>query len=362
MPNFDHLKLLIATLKHINLIDRIFRWKKINSLLVDAAGNLAANEITIAQQQAKINFLSNQLQLMEQESDLLEDDRKQKTEAALDSLQKIEDRIRAERADEIEKRSNAELQRIASLKQTWVNHENTVKGMVRSIAQQHTIDYIEKVPFKGTPDNTLLICEEYVVFDAKSPGTDDLKNFPNYTREQAERAQKYAKQQDVKTDIFFVVPSNTLESLRQFVYKFPDYTVYIISIDALEPVILNLKRIEEYEFAKELTPEDRNNICRVLGRFAHLSKRRIQIDSFFARQFIELAYKTEASLPPDILEMVMEFERSEKLNPPQEKRTKAIPLSELEKESGQVKHDAGARGISMEDSSLADKLNEHPLY
>ena len=153
----------------------------------------------------------------------------------------------------------------------------------------------------------------------KSPSGDDLKNFSNYIKDQAERAQKYAKQTDVKSDIFFVVPSNTLEVLRNFTFKFPEYSVYIISVDTLEPVMLNLKKIEEYEFAKELTPEDRNNICRILGRFAHLSKRRIQIDSFFAKQFIELAYKAESSLPPDILESVLEFERSEKLNPPQEK-------------------------------------------
>jgi hypothetical protein len=67
-----------------------------------------------------------------------------------------------------------------------------------------------------------------------------------------------------------------------------------------------------------MNPEDRENICRVLGRFAHLSKRRIQIDTYFINQFMELAYKSESDLPPDILEKVMEFEKAEKLNPPQQ--------------------------------------------
>ena len=83
---------------------------------------------------------------------------------------------------------------------------------------------------------------------------------------------------------------------------------------------------------------------------------------FFAKQFIELAYKAESSLPPDILESVMDFERSEKLNPPQEKRAKSIPVSELEKEANQIKRDADGRGITMEESQLSDKLDEHPLY
>lgn len=393
MATFDNLKLLIASLKNIGWVDRIFRWAKIKTLLIDAAADLTVNELKLSDQRNTINSLTNQLQMVDKEKQLLdkrknqieneleilrretdrlqkehtvlattEEARRQSYDTALGTLEKIQTQIQTERTEEIEQRNKAELQRIANLKQTWINHESHVKAMVRSIAQRHAIDYIEKPPFKGTPDNTLFICEEYIVLDAKSPGGDDLKNFPNYIKDQAERATKYARQPDVKPDIFFIVPSNTLEILRQFVFRFPDYTVYIISVDALEPLILNLKKIEEYEFAKELTPEDRNNICRVIGRFAHLSKRRIQIDSFFARQFIELAYKVESSLPADMLETVMEFERSEKLNPPQEKRTKSIPISELEKETNQVKQDAGGRGIIMEDNLLTANLNNHPLY
>ena len=393
MVTLDNLKLLIAALKNIGFFERIFGWRKIKNLLVDAAGDLAANEARLLQQNETINSLQNQLQLITQQRQSLEqrkqeveneleflkhdtgrlqkentmfmtteESRKQKYEAALASMEKIETRIQTERAQEIEQRNNVELQRIANLKQTWINHESNVKAVIRSIAQRHTIEYIDKVPFKGAPDNTLSICDEFIVFDAKSPGGDDLKNFPTYVKDQAERAQKYAKQPDVKSDIFFIVPSNTLGSLRNFVYKFADYTVYVITVDALEPVMLMLKRIEEYEFAKELTPEDRNNICRVLGRFAHLSKRRIQIDSFFARQFIELVYKAESSLPADILESVVEFERSEKLNPPQEKRAKSIATVELEKETRQIKQDANGKGITMDDSTLSEKINEHPLY
>ena len=40
---------------------------------------------------------------------------------------------------------------------------------------------------------------------------------------------KYAKHDNVKSDIFFVVPSNTLERLNQFVYNLADYNVFVIS-------------------------------------------------------------------------------------------------------------------------------------
>ncbi|NJO25808.1 MAG: hypothetical protein HC867_08700 [Bacteroidia bacterium] len=144
-------------------------------------------------------------------------------------------------------------------------------------------------------------------------------------------------------------------------YRHGEHNVYIISVDALEPIILGLKKIEEYEFAEQLSPEDRENICRVLGRFAHLSKRRIQVDSFFAKQFIELAYKCETDLPKDILDSVIEFEKAEKLNPPQEKRVKAIPIGDLDKENKKIKQEAESRGIIIEDESISNSLNELPL-
>jgi predicted nucleic acid-binding Zn-ribbon protein len=295
---------------------------------------------------------------------LLKDEefRKQEHSNSLASLEKIQDQIQNERTKEVQERNNAEIERLKNLKETWKKHQDTAKSIIKAICQKHTVEYVETVPFKGDPDNAILICDEYVVLDAKSPGGDTLSNFSGYLKDQAEKARKYAKQADVKTDIFFIVPSNTLDHISTFVYRHGDHNVYIISIDALEPVILSLKKIEEYEFVDQLSPEDRESICRILGRFAHLSKRRIQVDSFFAKQFIELAYKCETDLQPDILKSVVEFEKSEKLNPPIEKRAKSIPLVELENESKKINQEAGIRGVLIQDENISNLLNELPLY
>lgn len=293
---------------------------------------------------------------------LAEDDhRKQEHSTSVTSLAKLQEQVQADRNKEIEEKNNQQIERLRNLKETWNRHEESVKIFLKTICQKNIIEYVEKVPFKGNPDNTLKICEEFVVFDAKSPGGDELHNFQGYLAQQAEKASKYAKQDNVKTDIFFVVPTNTLDILKTFVYKFGDHNVYIVSVDTLEPVILSLKKIEEYEFIEQLSPEDRENICRVLGRFAHLSKRRIQVDSFFAKQFIELAYKCE-TLPEDVLKSVKEFERSEKLNPPMEKRTKAIPTAEVETEFKSVNSAADGHGILLQNDAMSDLLNELPLY
>jgi hypothetical protein len=325
------------------------------------------NELDLEMVGLKSNFQNMQKDLTESReinTRLLKDEefRKKEHSNAVSSLTTIQEQIHKDRKHELEEKANIELERIEALKETWSRHQENARNLIKAICQKHTIQYLEKVPFKGDPDNTLQICDEFIVFDAKSPGTDDLTHFPVYLKDQAEKALKYARQENVKSDIFFVVPSNTLDYLDQFVYRHGEHNVYIISADALEPVILGLKKIEEYEFAKELSPEDRENICRILGRFAHLSKRRIQVDSFFAKQFIELAYKCETNLPADILEDVMEFEKAEKLNPPLEKRVKAIPIKELEKDMKTIHQEAEGRGIIMEGEVISLKLNEAPLY
>ncbi len=278
------------------------------------------------------------------------------------TLKQYQDRIQAERDMEKQEINSAELKRVKNLKDTWIQHQETVKHTMKALCSRHTIDYVDKVAFKGDPDNTVSVCGEFIVFDAKSPRGEDLSNFPIYIKDQAEKAKKYANQENVKKWIFFVVPANSLEVIKTFVCHLADYQVFIVTIDAIEPILLSLKKVEEYEFANQLNPEERENICRILGKFAHLSKRRIQIDTFFINQFMELAYKCESDLPSDVLEKAIEFERAEKLNPPQEKRSKAIPMADLEKSLTKIKNDAGNKGISLEHGNLTDGLNGVPLY
>lgn len=310
------------------------------------------------------NTEQNLKEAREQNTHLLKDEefRKKEHSNEMASLKQLQDQIQKDRNKEIEVKNNTEIERIRKLKETWLNHQEKVTGMIKSLCEKYTIQYVDKVPFKGEPDNVLKICDEYVIFDAKSPGNEDLTNFPNYLKDQAERAKKYAKQDNVKTDIFFVVPSNTLDILEHFVFHLADYNVFIISIGSLEPMVINLQKIEEYEFAEQLSPEERENICRVIGKFAHLSKRRIQIDIFFAKHFLELDYKCESDLPRDILDKAIEFERSEKLNPPIERRAKQISIKELEKDTAKLKNEVDTKGILIQDDRISTGLNELPLY
>ena len=238
--------------------------------------------------------------------------------------------------------------RLEKMKWTWGEHEKDVENHLKIICRNHVIKYISQEDFphpRNKPDNSIEIMDQLIIFDAKSPANDDLSNFPKYIKLQTESLKKYAKHDDVKKDLFLVIPSNTLQVINKFTYNISDYNVYIVTKDALEPIILSLKKIEEYEFADKLSPEERDNVCRIIGKFAHTTKRRIQIDQFFAEEFLDTLNKAGTQLPRDILESVIQFENAEKLNPPMEKRKKQILTKDLKAKSEEIKKEIELRNI-----------------
>src|ERR1044071_6154173 len=164
-----------------------------NQKIIELTAAISANEQTL--QNRKNNFyelekehfnLKKDFQFSHQQLDelkrqntqLITDEaaRKQELEKALSTLEKIQSDVTTCRHNEIEERHIAELRRLEGLKRTWANHQLSVKQAIKSICNRHTIEYVENVPFKGDPDNTLKICNEHIIFDAKSPQGEDLTN------------------------------------------------------------------------------------------------------------------------------------------------------------------------------------------
>lgn len=324
--------------------------------LREAKTTLAKHEAVIQSHLVQIDFLRNE------NSDLKQTVTTYKTNE--EKLKKNHDRA-VERMLQAQHSFEQDAQRLhdervaekeahfATMKKQWANHEVSVEQFIRSLCDKHIIPYIKPVPFRGNPDNTIEICGEYVIFDAKSPANDNYENFAAYIKAQAEQAKKYARQENVKRDIFLVIPSSTTDTISQWAYNMGDYNVFVITKDALEPIILSLKKIESYEFANQLSPEERENISRVIGKFAHTTKRRIQIDQFFAHQFLDLLKKCEMELPEDFIQQVVEFEKAEKLNPPTEKRAKQILVQELTE-----KHESTNAEVAQRNLEIPENFDE----
>jgi len=391
---------LLQELQALSWWGRLFGWSRIRRMLLDASTEWESNQTSMARMTAELQVLQNDLMQAQQAvkmaearaGDLHRDkerldlelgssrrevqrlgselagltqvDQQRRTELQnnLTSLAQLKDRIAEERLQEHQARQEELERKQQRLRQTWQTHQVNVSNKIRQIAEKYTLQVVDKFPLKGEPDNVLMLCEQYVVLDAKSPGGEDLANFGIYLKTQAESASKYTKQEGVFGQLFFVVPSNTLESLPQTVFRFIEYTVYVIPVEALEPVILSLVKVEEYMNVKEISPEDRRNIFVILGRFAHLTKRRLQVDQFFANESLSLAAETENRLPEEMRKEVAEIEKSVRLNPPQERTTKEIGLSSLQSQHKKIEKGLRERGVLPESENLASGLNELPLY
>jgi hypothetical protein len=298
--------------------------------------------------------LQNQISIYLESEDQKQKRYEDKVNALNQLKQQLDDdriRLQNEREEEIKKK-------FEEMKFAWKNHENNVLATIEEICTRHNIEYVnkEKVPFRGKPDNTILIAGEYVIFDAKSPQGDDLTSFQKYIKDQTEKVKKYTSEDRVKKDVFLVVPSNTIETIKSYYYNMVDYRVYVVSVDSLEPIILNLLIIEAYEFAEQLSPEEREHICRIIGKFAHATKRKIQIDSYLNSQFFGSLNDCNI-LPEDMLIKVIEFERSDKLNPPIERRKKEISIKEIKKHITSIDSEATLKNINTkQDLQLIDHI------
>jgi len=391
---------LLQELQALSWWGRLFGWSRIRRMLLDASTEWESNQTSMARMTAELQVLQNDLMQAQQAvkmaearaGDLHRDkerldlelgssrrevqrlgselagltqvDQQRRTELQnnLTSLAQLKDRIAEERLQEHQARQEELERKQQRLRQTWQTHQVNVSNKIRQIAEKYTLQVVDRFPLKGEPDNVLMLCEQYVVLDAKSPGGEDLANFGTYLKTQAEAAVKYTKQEGVFGQLYFVVPSNTLESLPQTVFRFIEYTVYVIPVEALEPVILSLVKVDEYLNVKEISPEDRRNIFVILGRFAHLTKRRLQVDQFFANESLSLAAETENRLPEEMRKEVAEIEKSVRLNPPQERTTKEIGLSSLQSQHKKIEKGLRERGVLPESENLASGLNELPLY
>ena len=248
----------------------------------------------------------------------------------------------------------------------WKQHENDVQNHIQIVCKKNIIEYVSQEDFphpRNKPDCSIKILDQLIVFDAKSPLGDDTSKFMTYLKDQATNLKKYAKHSDVRKELFLVVPTNTVSSIKDFRIDCGDYMVFIVTKDALEPIILSLKKIEDYEFADKLSPDERDDICRVIGTFAHAAKRRIQIDQWYNEIVINDIQKAGKILPKEFVRLVQQYDLAEKLNPPIEKRNKKIELSELKDNSEDFKREMNTKfeildkNIPQIDPKIIEKTN-----
>ena len=328
--------------------------KKINDDLKTQIQILKNEKEILAPLKIKNIELTNILNEMKQEKNSKDAER----DAVITKYEQFENNAR-EREDkkEAEKIRIIEAEK-EQLKRKWQDHEEHVKQYIKLICQEESITFIEEWPHSKKPDNVIKICNEYIVFDAKSPRNEDISNFPTYIKSQVTALSKYASHKDVKKHLFLVVPENTLSALKTLTYNDSNYCVHIISPQSIRITMWSLKQIELYEFAEKLSPEDRENLARAFAGSMNYIKRIIQINSDMSDEGIKLTEQMIKLIAKDSLkgikEKALEFEKGDVINPSKQNRGKIIDLEKEEIRHKEIKFKAETRTIIQPSKDLQE--------
>ena len=383
----DRLKLFFTSVKEISFFERIFKWSKIRSLSFDAFSEFQSLEKRVLEQDDKINDLKQKIELHIKEKEGIEklnrdnsiDLRilrekntelsnentgfksldKKRAEEQLKYIGKLDQATKSFEDKEqrlLQEKEARENEKLEKMKRQWQDHEKNTEEEIERLCSRLRINYIKNPPLQKKPDNTIEIAGEFIIFDAKSPKTDDLNNFPDYIKSQAKTLNKYTDQENVKKDIFLVVPSNTLEYISQLRMTMSGFNVYVIAKDSIELVLVSLKKIEDIDLAGKLDPRDRENLISVVSNFAYFIGRNGRINLEIGEYSVNLIEQMRSLVPKDFYEEIKNKVAGQTFNIAYDKPGKVEDTSSLKKEILDQKNKANSLDISPLNPSVKKEL------
>ena len=383
----DKLKRFFTSVKEISFFERIFKWSKIRSLSFDAFSEFEALEKTVLAQDNKINDLEKNIELQikekeglekinrdnsielrilrEKNTDLSSENTgfksldKKRAEEQLKHIGKLDQATKSFEDKEqrlLQEKEARENEKLEKMKRQWQDHEKNTEEEIERLCSRLRINYIKNPPLQKKPDNTIEIGGEFIIFDAKSPKTDDLNNFPDYIKSQAKTLNKYTSQEKVKKDIFLVVPSNTLEYISELRMTMSGFDVYIIAKDSIELVLVSLKKIEDIDLAGKLDPRHRDNLISVVSNFAYFIGRNGRINLEIGEYSVNLIEQMRTLVPKDFYEEIKNKVAGQTFNIAYDKPGKVEDTSSLQKEIQDQKNKANRLEISPLNPSIKKEL------
>ncbi|KRO89413.1 MAG: hypothetical protein ABR90_02080 [Cryomorphaceae bacterium BACL29 MAG-121220-bin8] len=260
---------------------------------------------------------------------------KEKSDTLHDTLSRHE--INEKEKEEVNK--NKQLEKIKLDERTWQDWEATVENKIRLICDENTLTYISQEDYPSTkkPDNSIKIANQFIIFDAKSPRSyDKLNSFKTTITKAINEMDKYSgdKTLSVSKDMYLVLPQVAV-SFFDAKYNKGDYTVHIVGIDALNPIILSLSKLQDYFVTDKLTPEEKEDLSRYIGTSNNLMKRINFINNKVSEYILEHVKKS-SYLPQDISEKSMEHEKGAQLNITNQQKGDFISLEAIEEETKKI--------------------------
>jgi hypothetical protein len=210
-------------------------------------------------------------------------------------------------------------------------HRTHVGEILTEICTDLNLDLKTEATYQGTscPNFAILVNNSYVFFNTASPASqDEISDFARHVTEKATELLEAAKEDGVRGEAYLVVPNAVAADLMKFEFESVRCTVFVVTPEALQAIVRTLKRIEDYEFARQITPFELDQICRFIGELSHMTKRKIALDTYFSNEMLEILQRAE-NLPTDIEVNITGYENTVRINPPVERDAAALTVPSL---------------------------------
>jgi len=153
---------------------------------------------------------------------------------------------------------------------------------------------------KLKPDFMVRLLDQYVIFDTKSSQS---QNLSTYLRSQVQTTAKKIRSSESNNDIyktvFFVIPDIGLKDIKETFFVEQGISFCIIPIQAFEPIVRTLKRLEDYDLADKYDPQERENIVNVLATFDQYVRQQNALNIFSTIRGIKVMSE-KSSMPEDV--------------------------------------------------------------
>ncbi len=158
----------------------------------------------------------------------------------------------------------------------WAMHEDNSKSVMREICQKSSVSlpYYDNnnlpdgFDTKLKPDFMVRLLDQFVIFDPKSSSSQNINNYiSTQVKSTAVKIKKSDSNQDIYRTVFFIIPGIAMSEIKETYYIEESISFFIIPLEAFEPIVMTLKRLEEYDLADKYDPQDRENIVNIIAAF-----------------------------------------------------------------------------------------------
>lgn len=336
---------------------RLFAWSWIKDDAKKLESKLENNQDIIGGIRIKFNDLDNLHKLKIENDDLKKEvttyentiaaEKKKLTDAQNQyhiMTTSHEKRVQQEKDKEEQKKIDEQNDR----KVSWQTHESNISSFIQNECIKFGFKYIgpEDFPDRKKPDNSIIIDEKYVIFDAKSPGDkEDSVAFIQGLNQKAKDQEKYAKMPNVKKDIYLVVPSNLYPDIPKKHYPLGKFEVWIITIEQISVILAHYKKTMDYETFEGLSQDDKDALIREMGNLEFHLRYKIMVDSVFGKKFLDALRSKKDNLPEEINDEIEKVVTDSKDNVSRKASGKPLSLDSVEQEFNETNLLSQSRGI-----------------